>query len=811
MKGIKVRLLAGVLAVCMAAPQTAWGAGDDLSASETVSSSSLDLTEEKEEQTGEAAETLPQEVQKQDTEMENQDTDREETETVLDEEDQGQPEEDPSEEDQVEQPSIPENPEWSPGWCQEEEGMRYYNEDGSYTQNDFLALEDYSYYFDENGYLVTGWQTIEDEVYYFKKTGQPGIKGAMFTGWQSIGGYRYYFGTDGKMALGWLTYKEKVYYLKQTGDYGVKGRMLKGWQSIGGYRYHFDSTGSMSLGWLTSSGKVYYLKKTGDGGVKGRMLKGWQSIGGYRYYFGTDGKMALGWQTYAGKVYYLKQTGDYGIKGRMLKGWQSIGGSRFYFGTDGKMALGWLNYKGKVYYLKQTGDGGVKGRMLTGWQNISGKTYYFGSSGAMVTGWKDIGKYRFYFKATGANGLKGQMFTGMQSIARKKYYFKQTGSAGVKGAMMTNYTYKAGASAYHFGSDGVGEKLKMYTLSFYSATGSSEYTKLRVKVYKGEKYKLPEVPDRLNYSGVGWSLKKNATVDSAVEPGATITVTGNMKLYGCWEKAKSIQFFYNSGTGEYLSLRENVTGDSLILPDLKSASGYTFLGWSDKPKQNASPKYRAGERISVTKGMKLYSVVIKNPVPGPESINQSQEYDRVFFIGDSRTVGMQNQISGLVDNVTFICENRVRLDWFKTNRATITEQIKSEEGRIAVIWNLGVNDLTYNSMAGNCQLTADAYISEMEQLAKALSDDRFDLYFMSVNPLNEAECMESGWGTRSVKWLLDFNYLVRTGLKSYRYIDTYNYLINTGFQLTDGLHYTPAVYGKIYNKAIDTIDSYAES
>ena len=114
------------------------------------------------------------------------------------------------------------------GWIQEEGKIRYYNEDGSYTRNNFQKIGSRSYYFDKDGYLVTGWL----------------VKG------------------------------NDTYYLKQTGEFGVKGCLLKGWQNIGKYRYHFDSSGVMTLGWITSGGKTYYMKKTGEDGIRGHMLKG---------------------------------------------------------------------------------------------------------------------------------------------------------------------------------------------------------------------------------------------------------------------------------------------------------------------------------------------------------------------------------------------------------------------------------------------------------------------------------------------------------------------------------------------------------
>ncbi|MGI6007843.1 MAG: SGNH/GDSL hydrolase family protein [Ruminococcus sp.] len=743
MKGIKVRLLAGVLSVSMLMPQAVWGADAELSEADLslLTEEDQEITYLEEDQTG-----LPEkEVENDESqfpgdEQEKEETEGEDSEQEEQEDPQTPPVTDPEEGDEDDTEET--KPE---GWNEEDGKIRYYYSDGTFAEDVFLNINGKYFYFDQEGFLATGWQTVENEVYYLKKTGEPGSIGQMFTGlqtiggktfyfasdgalrtgWQTIGNYRYYFqksgaeGTLGRMVTGWLLNEGRIYYLKQTGDKGVKGRMFTGWMTIGGKRFYFDQEGAMATGWCKISGSYYYFKASGTYGVKGARFTGLQTIGGKTFYFASNGVLQTGWQKIKGYYYYFQKSGAEGTLGRMVTGWLLNGG--------------------KIYYLKQSGEKGVKGRRFTGWVNISGKTFYFNSSGAMQTGWQKIGNNNFYFSATGSYGTKGQMLTGLQTIGGKIYYLKKTGAFGTKGKRLDNYTYTQNGVTYHFGSDGAAVNRKPFT----------------------------------------------------------------------------VQFYYNSGSGEYTSLRESMTGGTLVLPSIKSASGYTFLGWSDKPGQHSYPKYRAGERITVTKGKKLYSVVVKNPVAGPKTASVSQAYDKVFFIGDSRTVGMKRQMlslnSNITENVKFICQNGAKLSWFQEQKASIISQIKKTKGKKAVIWNLGVNDLHYQTTANYRQTIANSYISEMEQLAKALKSSGCDMYFMSVNPLNDSECAASGWGTRYSMWVLDFNYLVRTGLSSYQYIDTYNYLVNTGFQLRDGLHFTAAVYGKIYNKAIETIDADAKS
>ena len=197
-----------------------------------------------------------------------------------------------------------------------------------------------------------------------------------------------------------------------------------------------------------------------------------------------------------------------------------------------------------------------------------------------------------------------------------------------------------------------------------------------------------------------------------------------MNFYGCWKKAKTVQFCYNNGSGEYKSLRENVTEDTLVLPSMCSPKGYTFLGWSNEPDQHGYPDYLMGEKITVSSGMKLYSVLIENPVPGPNTAAVSEAYDEIFFIGDSRTVGMKKWVNAQGEPVsskaTFYCKNGAGMDWYLENRSQIINGIKKTEGKKAVIWCLGANNLCYTTQSGYLQSVVDTYLNELAYLKKTL-------------------------------------------------------------------------------------------
>ena len=92
----------------------------------------------------------------------------------------------------------------------------------------------------------------------------------------------------------------------------------------------------------------------------------------------------------------------------------------------------------------------------------------------------------------------------------------------------------------------------------------------------------------------------------------------------------------------------------------------------------------------------------------PSSLYMPNRYDRVYWVGDSRTVGIAGLIKKDVStNVSFICKGSQGLEWFrKTAFKQLYSQVRNrpKQEKKAVIINLGVNDL-YNIMltSGLCR------------------------------------------------------------------------------------------------------------
>ncbi len=156
-----------------------------------------------------------------------------------------------------------------------------------------------------------------------------------------------------------------------------------------------------------------------------------------------------------------------------------------------------------------------------------------------------------------------------------------------------------------------------------------------------------------------------------------IYVSGNMKLYSYYKKSGStLRFYTYNGSSEYTSIRMENAGKSAVMPTAFSPQGYTFLGWSTKKNQTGNPEYEMGQKYTNLKSsMKLYAVCKKKSQIESEnakmSVEVSEKYDQVIFLGDSRTYGTQlaleNTYGGVPENVTFLCKSGIGLPWFEEN------------------------------------------------------------------------------------------------------------------------------------------------
>ena len=161
------------------------------------------------------------------------------------------------------------------GWVQSGSRWWYRHADGSYTKNNWEAINGTWYYFDGAGWMVTGWIKLSGTWYYL--TGS----GAMATGWIQVGGTWYYMNASGAMVTDtWI------------GDNYVDGSGAWVQGKTRAQAYWVQNNG----GWLYVQENGSYAKST------------WKTIDGKEYYFGADGYMVTGWLKQGSTWYYLKTT-----------------------------------------------------------------------------------------------------------------------------------------------------------------------------------------------------------------------------------------------------------------------------------------------------------------------------------------------------------------------------------------------------------------------------------------------------------------------------------------------------------------------
>lgn len=186
----------------------------------------------------------------------------------------------------------------------------------------------------------------------------------------------------------------------------------------------------------------------------------------------------------------------------------------------------------------------------------------------------------------------------------------------------------------------------------------------------------------------------------------------------------------------------------------------------------------------------------KRTVVNLEDGQPEEQTSGYIFVGDSRTVGMQNTVG---NGHIYIGKVGEGYQWFSTQGIRSLKKALKTAPQAKVILNLGVNDL---GNLGN-------YISLYQDLIVQYPQARF--YFLSVNPIETKLAKARGYNTSVVNnaAIQAFNAGMQSAFPG-AYLDCYNYLtgqnlirnVKTGAGTVDGIHYTSSVYWAIYNFVI---------
>lgn len=178
---------------------------------------------------------------------------------------------------------------------------------------------------------------------------------------------------------------------------------------------------------------------------------------------------------------------------------------------------------------------------------------------------------------------------------------------------------------------------------------------------------------------------------------------------------------------------------------------------------------------------------------------QTAKYKDIFWVGDSRTVGLGSNVLGFsITNNSIINDSMCAsvgqgLAWFTSDAITSKRnEIYALKG-YNVIFNLGVNDYS-----GADQKYLDFYKNLPEDFIK-----NNNVCVMSVNPISTAKYS----GVVTPDGIEAFNETIKNGLPDgITYIDTYSdmqgFIGSDGAGTVDGLHYTADVYQKLYDDVL---------
>lgn len=288
-------------------------------------------------------------------------------------------------------------------------------------------------------------------------------------------------------------------------------------------------------------------------------------------------------------------------------------------------------------------------------------------------------------------------------------------------------------------------------------------------------------------------------------------------------KKKTVQKTVTIETSKGIVKKKVNSGGYVILPADVNENGYTFLGWSTINKQTCNPMYQAYQKLTVTKNIHLYPVKYKwsqePDIYAGNLADSVDKYDRIIFVGDSRTAMLQGTLQrqcspSVFNKIGFVCKSGEGLDWMKKygEKLLLEELLKSDDSTkpVAVIFNLGVNDLRHKDGKGiSYDSVASDYASYMNGLSRRLTMGNCELYYMSVNPCNTA--MKP---TRKESEIRGFNNRLRQRLNgNFTWINSYSYLMRCGYTTRcefrgytdDGVHYSMRTYKRIYAYALKKI------
>ena len=309
-------------------------------------------------------------------------------------------------------------------------------------------------------------------------------------------------------------------------------------------------------------------------------------------------------------------------------------------------------------------------------------------------------------------------------------------------------------------------------------------------------------------------------------PGSKVTIKKNIKFCLKFYKKDSTQTgtSANSGTktqnnnsgaklyknnGTFWKTLTTVRNQKAVFPSVTTGNGDMFRDGHVKKARHLIRSTMWVIRFQIFRGNIIWSYSRKVRIRLRQREKLKVSMSMVDLVGDSRTLGLRNALKcQSPENTKFVFKAGEGLRWFKKSGfSALYKDVKSQPKNIkkAVIINLGVNDLNNTT----------AYVKYMKNIAKKLKGYNCTMYYLSVNPVNNAMITKyRGHSTNSKteakvlgfahKYI--YNKLCSGKKAPFSYINTYGMLRKNGWisnknnaGIFDGVHYSNETYLRIYD------------
>ena len=334
--------------------------------------------------------------------------------------------------------------------------------------------------------------------------------------------------------------------------------------------------------------------------------------------------------------------------------------------------------------------------------------------------------------------------TGWKVIKGKTYYFNNDGTMH-KGFLKLN------GKKYYFGEDGAAKK-GFFTVE--SSNGSVSYFAQKDYSLVRNKWLYVKKNQWYYFDNSGRGLSGWFQIDE--------------KCYYCHPQKGKLTGWKGIKGDEYCFTAEGYTKTSQWL---KKGSQYCYVDYRGKV------------------------VKTKNSTGGT-----CQAYKKVYMIGDSR-FARASKMGIKMNNTEYIAASGQGYDWLmREGWPRLMEQImnSTEEGKSAIVINLGVNDL----------LNYKKYIRFVNKDMLTFAHKyQCDVYYVSVNPVNEEKYIHHSQKLKrkNNRLINQFNRELVSQLSlEVKYIDTNTYLMrkfnSKELTIEDGVHYGFRISNAIFDQ-----------